>query len=93
MSNDKSGAAAAYAAVDKAGIVQAIFVDMGDKGTADNVAEALKDGYSLMRTTVAVARTALFKPWDYSGYNAPFCHHPEKCGPQGRCLRERACND
>jgi pseudaminic acid cytidylyltransferase len=26
-------------------------------------------------------------------YNAPFCHHPEKCGPVGRCLREIACND
>jgi len=30
---------------------------------------------------------------DHSNYNAPFCHHPEKCGPVGRCLREIACND
>lgn len=30
---------------------------------------------------------------DYSGYNAPFCRSPEKCGPVGRCLSEIACND
>lgn len=41
---------------------------------------------------VLTAPDALPMP-DYSGYNAPFCRSPEKCGPVGRCLSEIACND
>lgn len=93
MDANESGKAPAYVAVDKEGIVQAITVDLGDKDTGDFVGDCIKDGYSVIRTTVAVARTALYEPWDFTGYNAPFCHTPQKCGPHGRCLREIACND
>lgn len=49
--------------------------------------KVLADGIEQMVHSDAFVRV------DYSSYNAPFCHHPEKCGPVGRCLREIACND
>jgi len=55
--------------------VQAIAVDLGDKGTADFVSGIIKTGGVVHRVTIEQARGAMYQPW--SLFRAAVSHpHP-----------------
>ena len=66
MTDDKTAAQGAYVGIDSSGISCAGVVDRGNKDTADAVAGFIRDGLTVERTTVGMARSNLFQPWPWS---------------------------